>query len=314
MVDWKKAKSCLPFIGIAIFIYILVKLNFLSILKQIGEANQLYLLLALIFVFLYMIVQTAKWFLIARKQKIKVSFRGAFRINLIINFYELITPAKLGIVVRAGYLTKNSKSVGKGVSNIVIDKVLDLSSLFLLLVAFSFVFREKLSMAFLYYLLVFFVIMVFGFWIFYKKERSKYLLKIVYKRLVPKNMKKRARITFDSFYEDLPKKRFLAGVFFISLLAWIMNYLIVYVIGLSLGIELDFVYFLAILPLATLVSQIPITISGLGTKELTMIGLFGLFGVEAVKVFSMSILSLLLTGILPSLIAVFLILKDKGKK
>ena len=93
-----------------------------------------------------------------------------------------------------------------------------------------------------------------------------------------------------------------------------MLYAITYFVGLSLGVSLNFIYFLAILPLSTIVAQIPITISGLGTRELTMISLFGLFGIAAVKVFTMSILGIFMAGVLPSLIALFLILRERKKK
>jgi uncharacterized membrane protein YbhN (UPF0104 family) len=69
---------------------------------------------------------------------------------------------------------------------------------------------------------------------------------------------------------------------------------------------------LVILPVATLVAQIPITINGLGTRELTMISLFGLFGIDAVTVFSMSLLGIIITNIIPSLIAmIFIYQKEK---
>jgi hypothetical protein len=39
-----------------------------------------------------------------------------------------------------------------------------------------------------------------------------------------------------------------------------------------------------------------------------MINLFGLFGIEGVKVLSMSILGIIITGIIPSIIAMFVLL------
>ena len=80
-------------------------------------------------------------------------------------------------------------------------------------------------------------------------------------------------------------------------------YAVSYFVGLSLGINLPFYFYLAILPLGTLVTLIPISINGLGTREATLITLFGIFGVESAKVFSMSVISLLFAGILPAIVA-----------
>ncbi len=313
MVSWEKIRKVLPLIGVVIFVYLLMKLNIIKILREVSNASQAYLLIAFVFVFVFLSFDTAKWYLIARKQKIDIPFKDAFKINLITSFYGLITPAKLGTLMRIDYLRKYTKSIGKGMGNIVIDKVLDLSSLFLLAIGLGFVFRQKLNTFFLYYLLGLFIIMILSFLVFYDKERSRRVLRIFYRKVIPKKMKRKAKVTFDSFYEDMPKKRVLFGVFIINLTTWIMNYWVVYLVGLSLGIRLNFVYFLAILPLSTLVSQIPITINGLGTRELTMMGLFGLFEVEAIKIFSMSLINILLAGILPSLVAILIILKEKEK-
>jgi uncharacterized protein (TIRG00374 family) len=77
-----------------------------------------------------------------------------------------------------------------------------------------------------------------------------------------------------------------------------------YSVGLSLGINVPFIYYLSIFPLATLVSLIPISVAGLGTREATLISLFGLFGIAATKVFSMSLITFFIAGIIPAIIGV----------
>ena len=98
-----------------------------------------------------------------------------------------------------------------------------------------------------------------------------------------------------------------------SMINWVVLYLSIYFIGLSLGINISFLIFLAVMPIATLVGYIPITISGLGTREAVLIGLMGLFAVESTKVLSMSLLNIFIGGIIPSIIAIFLIIKIGNK-
>jgi len=305
-----KWRTYLPVIGIAIFIYILFKINLKQVFVEIRGAKLIFLFGALILVLVLLIIQTFKWFLIARKQKICVPFSEAIKINFISNFYGFITPSKLGTLIRIDYLKKYC-NMGKGISNFVIDKVMDIFSLFFLAIIMGYFFKDRFRFFSLGYLIVIFVVFALIFVIFYNKVRSRFLLKLLYHNLLPKRLKKRIRIDFDSFYDDLPKKRFLILIFGVNILTWLITYLITYLIGLSLGINLPFVYFLAILPLATIVAQIPITINGLGTREATMIGLFRLFGISAAKVFSMSILSIVFSGVLPAIIASFLIFRKK---
>ena len=65
------------------------------------------------------------------------------------------------------------------------------------------------------------------------------------------------------------------------------------------------------MPITTFVGQIPITINGLGTREAVMISLFGLLGIGATKIFSVSLINLVINGILPASIGMLLMLYDK---
>jgi glycosyltransferase 2 family protein len=315
LMNWKAIKKYLPLFGVALFIYLLVKLNVTKVFGEIENLKLNYLLIAIIFVFIFFTTQTLKWFVIARKQKINVPFLSAFKINLISNFYGFITPSKIGSVMRMEYLKKYGGDTGKGLSNFAIDKVLDLTSLFVLVVLFGFAFaKEKIiSYANLYIILSVFLIIFFSFLFFYKKERGKSALRFFYRKFVPENLKEKGKALFESFYRDNPDYRFLSLVFLINLINWIFNYAILYFVSLSLGINIGFAPFLVILPVSTLVAQIPITIDGLGTRELTMINLFGLFGVEAVKVLSASILSIIIVNIIPGIFAITFALMERKK-
>ena len=308
---WKTIKRTLPIIGIGLFTYLLIKLNIFNVLKEISDINLFFLPIIFVFAAVFFIFQTLKWFIIAKKQKINIPFKDALKINLMSDFYGFVTPAKLGGVIRADYLKKYGET-GKGLSNFAIDKVLDLISLFVLAIGFGlFFYGEIISAKYFYVIISFFVILIFLSFIFYKEKSSKSVLRFFYRKIIPQSIKEKAKITFESFYREMPPLKFLFLVSILSFITWIINYFILYFIGLSLGIELKLIYFLAILPISTLVAQIPITINGLGTRELTMISLFGLFGVEAVKAFSLSILGIIIMNIIPSIIAIFFIIKKQ---
>lgn len=315
-MNWEKIKKYLPIIGVALFIYLIIRLDVIKILKEIKNFDFSYFPFILFFVFLFLISQTLKWFVIAKKQKIEVNFKEAFKINLISNFYGFVTPAKIGSIIRIDYLKKYSRGIGKSLSNFIIDKILDTSSIFILVIGFGFLFFREIKIIplnYFYILITIFLVIITLSFIFYKKESSKFILRFFYRRFIPQRIKNKAKIAFDSFYENMPSLSFLFFVFIINITSWVINYSIIYFIGLSLGINLNIFYFLAILPISTLVAQIPITISGLGTRELTMISLFGLFGIEAVKVFSMSILGIIIMSIIPSTIAILFLLKKDRK-
>ena len=308
--NWKKF---LPLIGILLFFYILVKINLINVLEEIKNVNIYFLLVTLVLLVIMLVIQTFKWHVIAFFQDIKIPFKESFKINLISNFYGLVTPSKLGAVIRAEYLKKHTKNknIGKGLFNFIIDKVLDTTSVILMAIFFSFVFKDETNIPIGFFTGLFLVFVLLTLF-FIKKERSKVVLGFFYKKFINEKIKDKTKNTFNSFYEHIPKKRYFILFFLLNLINWLFIYLIYYSIGLSLGIKISFLYYMAILPLGTLVSMIPISIGGLGTREVTLISLFALFNVSSTKVFSMSVINYFIVGVIPSIIALFLIWKDKS--
>ncbi|MGV8151958.1 MAG: lysylphosphatidylglycerol synthase transmembrane domain-containing protein [Candidatus Nanoarchaeia archaeon] len=309
-----KATKYFAVIGIAIFVYIIYRLKIGNIYSEIKNADVFFILLSLVVLFFGMIMQTAKWHVIAKKQKINVSFKEAIRINFISNFYGFVTPSKLGGVVRAGYLKKDGESIGKGMSNFIIDRILDIASLFFIGIVAIAILGNKFNILPMGYLIGIFFAIAILIYVFVDKERTKKILRVFYIKFFPKNIKEKTKATFESFYEDMPKKRHFPLFFIINVSCWIIFYLITYIIGVSLGINVEFLYFIAILPIVSVVSLLPITINGFGTREAALISLFSIFNIEAAKVFSMSILSLVISGLVPAMIGLAIIIKEKSDK
>ena len=230
------------------------------------------------------------------------------------NFYGFITPSRVGNASRIAYLKGfEGYHMGKGASNYILDKVFDLGSVFLLAIIFSFAFKDFLSRNLMYYSTGFLLILLLFLIIFRDKERTKKILRNFYKKLIPEKIKKKVKGSFDSFYDGMPKKRYFILFFILNILNWIVLYTMTFFVGMAIGINVHFFYFLAILPISTLVGQIPITVSGLGTREATLISLFGLLGIEATKVFSMALISLL-GGVLSAIVGSFFILRSRKNK
>ncbi|MEN9626475.1 MAG: hypothetical protein RL557_803 [archaeon] len=308
-VSWKQV---LPIIGIALFIFIIIKIDFFNIINEMKQVNWFFILLAIITILVMFFIQTYKWYAIALLQDIPIPFMKAFEINMISNFYGFVTPSKAGGIIRAEYLRvyTDNKNIGKGLFNFTMDKIFDFTAVIFLTIVFSFVFKDTLQLPiglFVMLFLAFMLVILF----FINKERSRFVLKFFYKRFIPKKYQDQAKITFENFYEHIPSIRYFIPLFILNVISWGLVYLIMYCIGLSLGIPLSFVYYLAILPLGTLVSILPISISGLGTREAVLISLFGLFGVAAAKTFTMSLINIIIVGIIPSVIGIWLVLREK---
>lgn len=305
-------KKYLPAVGIAIFVYLLFKLDITNILNEIKNADLFFLFIALFLVFVSFFTSTLKWFFIARKQNINVSFNQAIKMNLMSGFYGFVTPSRIGSVIRVEYLRNiNNNHVGKAASNYALEKIFDLSSLLILMIISGLVLRNILSISYFYYALGGFLAILILIFTFRDRERAKSILKIFYIKFLPKKIKESAKDGFYSFYESLPERKYFAGFLALSLLNWVILYSIFFFIGMSVGIKTSFFYFLLFMPIVTFIGQIPITINGLGTREAAMISLFGFIGISATKIFSMSLINLVINGIFPAIIGMLLILYNK---
>ena len=310
-----KLKKYLPIIGIAIFAYLIYKLDIFNIVNEILNAKLIFLILAFLCVILSFFTTTAKWFAIARTQKMKIPFMEALKINFMSGFYGFVTPSRIGAIMRVEYLKRfDNDKFGKSISNYMLEKIIDLGSLLLLVIFSSIIFKNILSISYLYYAVAGLALFIFLLAVFSNEKRSKALLRIFYIKFIPARIKDKMKDGFHSFYEDMPEKKYFPLFLLLNIFNWIVLYSTFYFIGISVGINVSFFYFLLFMPITTFIGQIPITINGLGTREAAMISLFGFLGVPATKIFSMSLINLFMNGIFPSAIGMFLILRSRGKK
>src|SRR3990167_10984354 len=204
-----KFKKNLPVIGVGLFIYLLFRLNIYSILGEIKNANLFFLSIAMLMVLVSFFTSTLKWFVIARKQKINVPFKYALKINLMSGFYGFVTPSRIGSVIRIEYLKKYNKDrYGKGISNYALEKILDVASLLILVLISSFFFRKTFSISYFHYALAGIAGIILFTLIFMDENRSRAILRVFYMKFLPKKIKETAKDGFNSFYEDMPEKRF----------------------------------------------------------------------------------------------------------
>jgi len=103
-------------------------------------------------------------------------------------------------------------------------------------------------------------------------------------------------------------KRIIILNLFLSFLVQLFAVLCIYLIGLSLGIKVSFVYFLIFLPIIGAITLLPVAISGLGLRESLFVLYFAKVGVIKQLALAMSLLSFSFTvfcGAIGGLIYVF---------
>ncbi len=301
----KKLEVILPIIGISIFAFLLFKVGIRDTLKSMMEIRFVHLIAVLFSISLFVLSQTFKWHIILKKQRIDITFMESLKIQLISLFYGFITPAKIGSLIKIAYLNKKTKNIGRSISSVVIDRAFDMIAVLLFATIGGLVLASHISRI-VEWMLPLLVLSVAAFLFLISKSKGEQIVMLIYKKVLPSHFHRKAKKGFDEFYKSIPKKRFLIIPFVLALINWMVIYLPNFIIAKSVGIEIDYFLFVLILSVSTIIGQIPITVSGLGTREASLVGMFALFGIESYKIMSMSILSLILVGVIPALVGFFL--------
>ncbi|MBS3090551.1 flippase-like domain-containing protein [Candidatus Pacearchaeota archaeon] len=309
-----KLDKLFPVIGILLFAYIVIRISPAKIWFSLVNSDFRYILLALLLFVPIPLLQAAKWGYILQKQGIKVKFKNLLRLQLISMFYGEVTPGRLGTLIKIPYLCKETKKpASECSSSVIIDRLFDLVSVALFAALGAMLVLRKFAGFFYFSLAVFFGLLIAMF-IFTNKKTSQIMLRIIFRFLVPEKFKEKARISFDRFYGNLPPLTKLIPAFLITLLVWSIIYTQSYLVALAFSVKVPYLYFITTFAIVTVISLVPITLAGLGTREATLLTLLSPYALLPEKIVGFSILLSVISIIIYSLAGLWFIFKIKKKK
>ena len=103
----------------------------------------------------------------------------------------------------------------------------------------------------------------------------KFFAGIFYNRLLTAKFKRNAKKSFGDFYRNMPPMRNIIVMFALTAIFWILVYTQAYLSALAFNVQISYMKFLIIFPISVIISLLPITISGLGTREIVLLKLLG---------------------------------------
>jgi uncharacterized protein (TIRG00374 family) len=301
----------LSVIGILLFIFILTRIDISSLIKIFLNINPLILLCALLVNGIAIIIKSYKWKLIVRTLKKEISLSASIKAFLIGFSFSVLTPAKLGDFIRAFYIRDEECNLGKALSSVVTDRLIDIVMLFSFafigILIFSLIFHiQVLSMSLLIVLAIAIAAAVY---VVTNKVLLSRLLRPFFNVFIPEHHKKTVSEYYHDFFSGLSiffhdRKTFVL-VIIIGILSWIPPFVYAYLLALSIGITLDFTFFVIVIPIISLLDLLPISISGIGTRDAALIFLFGLQGISAEAAVAFSLLYLFMSYWLIALVGAF---------
>jgi uncharacterized protein (TIRG00374 family) len=311
-------KKFLPLIGIIVLIIIIINLDLEKIKEAFLSINPIFIVLSLSLLLPIIIIKIYTWQIILKEQKIKLNFSQLLKIYMIGYFYSSITPGFLGHLMRIPYVKeKTGEPYGKLFVNIFIDTtVRTIAEYLIILIGALIIFGDFPEILIIY--IVLFTIIGLILYYFIKKERGeKFFYKLV-KYFIPKKLKVNLYKFIDTFYDDFPKLNQLIVPFILGIVVWILIFSQEYIVVYAMSVNIPYIYFLVIFPIANIAGYLPITIAGLGMREFTSIMIFStLFSVTKEEVLVFTLVGFVITDIFPGSLGFIFCLteaQDKGRK
>jgi uncharacterized protein (TIRG00374 family) len=308
---FKKVKKVLPFVGIVLLIYTIYTLDIFKIIDAFLSINPIFILISLSLTVPRVFIRNYVWRMIQDEHNINLSFFQSLKIFLIGYFYGSFTPGYMGQLMRVPYMKeKTGEPYGKLFVNSMIETIVHSISLFAmifigaLLVIGTF---PELFYLIVIWLIIMFIILVY----FIKKDRGEKLFHFLIRFLIPNNLKNSFYKFVNTFYKDFPKIKTLIIPVVLGIITWIIIFSQEYIIVIALDLEIPYLFFMLLFPVANVVGFIPITFAGIGTRELTAVIIFStLFLVPEAEVFVVSLLGFIITDIFTGFIGFFLSLSE----
>ena len=290
-------------VPIAIFIFLFSKIDVLEFLIVLKKINIIFLLTgAFIFLFSDFFINPLQWLRALLSLGYSFNLKEAITIK-IANFpIKAILPLKTGDLIRAVYLQRRKGiPLSAGVSSLGFNLILNLLVLVIIMCLGYILFNAGLFYGILFCSGVLLLFILTSLFFRFIKKVILYLAGIVNSRL-----HNSVESLFD-IYNRFNFKDFSALLFY-SVLIWASELLTFFVLFKAVGLNIPFHAIVVFVPLVILISNLPITISGLGTREAVILFCFSKFG-SPENLLSAGILISFLYFALPLTLSLFFIRK-----
>ncbi|MBI2653389.1 flippase-like domain-containing protein [Candidatus Woesearchaeota archaeon] len=283
-------------VSLALLYFIFKFIGINKFYNELLNANIFYILAATFFVVFQIFFKVARWKAIVNVFNKNISFRSSLIYTLISFAFGIITPGRLGEFIKAKYLVEGIK-LGplKSFMTVVIDKIFDGLALILVGLFGLYFFQEKFGISrYAIYAFFSYIIILALTFIYFNK-----ILELIY-YILPKKYK----INFKKF--SINRKFYIRSLLF-SVCIWVISTIQAFFIIKALGIlSLSFFMVMGLITLMAISSMIPISIGGVGVREVVAISFLLMTGVPAEKSTTFSLMYTFITFGIPAIIGAIL--------
>ena len=270
-------------ISIVIMAVFMLRIDMGSVIAQASDINKNVWLLAGVFMFTQIFLLAYRWFLIINAHEQRLSGVNALRVTLasLVANYLFITSIG-GIIVRVAMSVHGGFSLMRSIAATALDRVMTLLALLILTVLFLPVLGDIASHDLMH--MAVFTLSIFGLggflFVFLFSETLRRRV-IFSHRKVTMSVKYLRTIMTDP--------NLLMKIIASSLVAQLSYFAAIYVVTVATGIEFQWLHFISILPLITVIASLPIGYGGWGIREGAFVYGLGIINIPVETAFMISV-------------------------
>ena len=270
-------------IGLAILVFILTRIDLKATLGALKGLHWGYLLLAIVANLPMFGLKAWRWQEMLKMQGISYPWRDAFLVFVAGLFLGLVTPGRVGEMSKALYLKQDRDvPVSVGLANVLMDRLFDLYTIMVLGTAGLIWFRLLPDWALALILAGTLASLLLPI-VLLSKRLASWMLAVVQRLPFVRRYQPRLALATDRFQQGL--RPLLTPRLLLPLLLTQLAYLVFFEQGHWLAQAVDLpvgIFYLAVsLSVAGVITLLPISISGLGTRDAALIAMFAPLGITA---------------------------------
>jgi uncharacterized protein (TIRG00374 family) len=278
-------------ISLSLMAYLLYKNDWKYIIIKITSIEtSLFLYALLLIVIIVPLLVSLRWKILVQSEK-SISFTDIIKLSYTGLFFSLILPGSVGgDAIKGALFYKKTRNSAIATSSIILDRIIGLIGLTILsAIASAVYYKMTEDMSFSLESGGFLIILVL-FLVFFSLSyiQKKFLSLLSWLKLEKLRDFTEKNFDYLSWLKGHPK--ILLSTLGISFAAQSIGIYACFLIGISLGIHVSIGYYFLFVPIISLISSLPISISGIGVRESSFVYFFLKIGILQADSMSLSII------------------------
>ena len=278
-------------LGIPAFAWILYTLDLKKLLDSLQSIDISYLIFVILIFFPVIFLKTLRWSTILKMRGIALPLSGLYSAYMSSFSAGGVTPGRFGEMLKFSYVKDAGYGLGVSLSSAFSDRLWDaVLLLFIGLIGLPFIYPLSSGQIAVNTVVILLLVLLIFVVTLHKKSVYRLLSRLI-SRLIPEKQRKRLEGEGKDFFQTLLPKS--PNEFFtllsVTLLSWLAYFYRFFVLAIALGMSIDFISLSLILSITALLTLLPISVSGVGTRDAALILLLKPFGINSEEAVALSL-------------------------